>query len=53
MGSPRRCVFVPDLDHHARRLWASSFLAVPDGQGTPKVLEAMGVLLYSVDKADE
>ena len=25
----------------------------PMGQGTPKVLEAMGVLLYSVDKADE
>src|SRR5712672_4758601 len=24
----------------------------PMGQGTPKVLEAMGVLLYSVDKAD-
>jgi len=25
----------------------------PMGQGTPKVLEAMGVLLYPVDKADE
>ena len=25
----------------------------PMGQGTPKVLEAMGVLLYSVDKAEE
>ncbi len=25
----------------------------PMGQGTPKVLEAMGVLLYSVDRADE
>ena len=25
----------------------------PMGQGTPKVLEAMGVLVYSVDKADE
>jgi sulfopyruvate decarboxylase alpha subunit len=25
----------------------------PMGQGTPKVLEAMGVLLYSVDKASE
>ena len=25
----------------------------PMGQGTPKVLEAMGVMLYSVDKADE
>src|SRR6185436_4958750 len=25
----------------------------PMGQGTPKVLEAMGVLLYSVDNADE
>ena len=25
----------------------------PMGQGTPKVLEAMGVLLYAVDKADE
>ena len=25
----------------------------PMGQGTPKVLEAMGVLLTSVDKADE
>jgi sulfopyruvate decarboxylase alpha subunit len=25
----------------------------PMGQGTPKVLEAMGLLLYSVDKADE
>src|SRR6187431_1703651 len=25
----------------------------PMGQGTPKGLEAMGVLLYSVDKADE
>src|ERR1700760_2147841 len=25
----------------------------PMGQGTPKVLEAMGVLLYSVDTADE
>jgi len=25
----------------------------PMGRGTPKVLEAMGVLLYSVDKADE
>jgi sulfopyruvate decarboxylase alpha subunit len=25
----------------------------PMGQGTPKVLEAMGVLLYSVDKAGE
>ena len=25
----------------------------PMGQGTPKVLEAMGVLLYEVDKADE
>jgi sulfopyruvate decarboxylase alpha subunit len=25
----------------------------PMGQGTPKVLEAMGVLLYSVDKANE
>ena len=23
------------------------------GQGTPKVLEAMGVLVYSVDKAGE
>ena len=25
----------------------------PMGQGTPKVLEAMGVLVYSVDKAEE
>jgi sulfopyruvate decarboxylase TPP-binding subunit len=25
----------------------------PMGQGTPRVLEAMGVLLYSVDVADE
>ncbi|MGD9885513.1 MAG: thiamine pyrophosphate-binding protein [Reyranella sp.] len=25
----------------------------PMGQGTPKVLEAMGVLLYSVDKAED
>lgn len=25
----------------------------PMGQGTPKVLEAMGLLLYSVDKAEE
>ena len=25
----------------------------PMGQGTPKVLEAMGVLVYSVDKASE
>src|SRR5213075_2539795 len=25
----------------------------PMGQGTPRVLEAMGVLLYPVDKADE
>jgi sulfopyruvate decarboxylase TPP-binding subunit len=25
----------------------------PMGQATPKVLEAMGVLLYSVDKPDE
>jgi sulfopyruvate decarboxylase TPP-binding subunit len=25
----------------------------PMGQGTPKVLEAMGVLLYPVDKAEE
>jgi sulfopyruvate decarboxylase alpha subunit len=25
----------------------------PMGQGTPKVLEAMGVLLYSVDRAEE
>ena len=25
----------------------------PMGQGTPKVLEAMGVLIYSVDRADE
>jgi sulfopyruvate decarboxylase alpha subunit len=25
----------------------------PMGQGTPKVLEAMGVLLYSVDKSEE
>jgi sulfopyruvate decarboxylase TPP-binding subunit len=25
----------------------------PMGQGTPKVLEAMGVLLYPVDRAEE
>jgi len=38
---------VPDPDHDARRVWRVQFLAVPDGQGTPKVLEAMGVLVYS------
>jgi len=51
---PRRCAFrFLTLITMRGDYGEFQFLAVPMGQGTPKVLEAMGVLLYSVDKADE